>query len=226
MTQGTLYVTDANSAKQGLEESVNPSTGNLMPNVVVTDAAGNRINALAPGNVALPVQAEGVKAAYRFAVLGVAPVATPTDILEIKGSATKTVRIRQIKVSGGATAAANFPLSLVRRSTASTGGGSTLNAITAFKPDTGYAAATATAGYFSAANPTLGTGVGGPGGVGRVQLPALATGVAALPLKWVFDINALVLRGASEYLYINGGGTALPAGTVLDFEIELQEDGS
>ena len=54
MAQGTLYVIDANSARQGLEETV-LGTGNLAPNVIVTDESGNRVKADAQSNLGVQV---------------------------------------------------------------------------------------------------------------------------------------------------------------------------
>jgi hypothetical protein len=100
-------------------------------------------------------------------------------------------------------------------------------AIVAFKPDTAYAAATAVVSSIGTANPgSLGPQVGGSGPVGRIQLPAAATGVAAERLILNFDINALVLRGFADFLYINMGGTALPAGAIFDITVITQEDAS
>lgn len=225
MTQGTLYVTDANSARQGLEETV-LADGNLAPNVVITDANSARV-VLAPGAVGLPVQAEGLKAAYQYSVLGLAPVATPTDVLEIQGSATKTVRVRRIEITGVATAAGNMPVQLIRRSVADSGGGMARTGLTAFKPDTGYAAASAVVSTMGTANPgALGTQVGGIGAAGRACLSAAGSGLGVVPLKWEFDVNAAVLRGTADFLYLNMNGAALPAGAVFDITIYTQEDAS
>lgn len=216
-------VTNASGTPYNMD--INAVGANYAPTVVWADQNGNKVSN-APGLVALPVQAEGVKSTYVFASLSYTPVATPTDVVEIKGSATKTVRIRRIRMGGVATAAGNMPIRLIRRSAASTGGGSVLTALTAFKPDTAYAAATATVGTFGTANPTVGAVVGGDGGAGRAQLPAVSSGVAAVALEWKFDVNAIVLRGIAEFLYISMNGAALPAGAVFDVEVELQEDGS
>src|SRR6185312_10014748 len=112
----SVPLTDRNG--NAYNADVNGVAGNFAPTVVQADQNGNKFS-LAPGLLALPVQAEGVKPTYRYSVLGFSPVATPTDVLEIKGSATKTLRIRCIRVGGVATAAGNMPVQLVRRSTAS-----------------------------------------------------------------------------------------------------------
>lgn len=192
----------------------------------IGDRNGNLIDA-APGGVALGVSSEGLKTGYRYAILGFAPVATPTDVLEIKGSATKTVRIRRIKVGGVATAAGNMPVQLIRRSAADTLGGAALTVIAAMLPDTAYAAATAVVSSIGTANPGgLGTQAGGIAGAGRAQLTAVGSGVAAFTLEWTFDRNALVLRGVAQFIYLNMNGAALPAGALFDIEVETEEDAS
>ncbi len=220
---GTFAISDRNGATVSMDTTA--VGANQAPTHVLADENGVKF-ALAPGAVALPVQAEGIKAAYQYAVLGFAPVATPTDCFEIQGSATKTVRVRRILLTGGATAAANMPVTLVRRSAADTTN-LVRTAITAFKTDTSTAGATAVVSSIGTANPgVLGTQAGGTAAAGRIQLPALATGLGVTPLIWEFDINAAVLRGISDFLYLNMGGTALPAGAVFDINIWTQEDAS
>ena len=192
---------------------------------VMADQAGNKFT-LAPGLLALPVQSEGVKTGYSYAILGFAPVATPTDILEIKGSATKTVRVRRIEITGVATAAGNMPVQLIRRSTVSTGGGSVTTAIAAFKPDTAYAAATAVVSSIGTANPTLGAQEGGIAAASRVQLTAAGTGLGVSPVVWDFAVNACVLRGVGQFLYLNFNGAAIPAGGLFDINLWISEDAS
>lgn len=217
-------ITDKNGNTYNLD--VNAVGANYAATNVLADQGGNKFT-LAPGLVALPVSSEGLKTGYRYAGLGFAPVATPTDIIEIKGSATKTVRIRRIRVGGVATAAGNMPVQLIRRSAGDSGGGMVLTAVTAMKPDTAYAAATATVSTIGTANPgALGAAVGGIAGAGRAQLAASGSGVAANALEWRFDVNAIVLRGTSEFLYLNMNGAALPAGAAFDWEIDTEEDAS
>ena len=64
-------------------------------------------------------------------------------------------------------------------------------------------------------------------GQGRLWLP-LVTGQPA-PLVWEFATRqdkAVLLRGVSDFLYINLGGAAVPAGGTIDYEIEIEEDAS
>ena len=184
----------------------------------------------APGTVGVtPVSTEGTKATYRAAALAFAAVATPTDIIIIQGSATRTVRIKSVTLAGAATAAGTMSAQLVRRSTAGTLGSAVLTAVSPAKHDSADPTATAVVSTVGTANyTTVGTSAGVVGAA-RLQLTALATGLAAVPIVWDFAIRqdkAFVLRGVSEFLCVNMSGIAIPVGGVIDFAIEWEEDGS
>ena len=169
------------------------------------------------------------KVAYRYAALGFAPVATPTDVILVQGSATKTIRIKRVKLGGVATAAGNMPAQLIKRTSAPTLGSAVLTAITAAKHDSGDPAPSAVVSTVGTANITTPGTAAGNFGAGRVQLSAAGSGVAANDQVWEFVTRmdkAPVLRGASEYLAINFNGAALPGGAVFDYEIETEEDNS
>ena len=190
---------------------------------------------LAPLNAApgaantMSVSSDGSKATYRYAILAVTPVATPTDFIVIQGSATKTGRVKRVKLSGVATAQGNMPAQLVRRSSAGTLGSAVLTAVAAAKHDTGDAAATCVVSTVGTANyTTLGTSAGVEG-VGRLGMPAAGTGATGQDLIWEFATRqdkALILRGTTDFLCVNLNGAAVPAGGVIDLEIEIEEDNS
>lgn len=163
---------------------------------------------------------------YRYAAMAFAPVATPSDIIVIQGSATKTLIIKRVKICGAATAAGTMPAAIIRRSTAGTLGSAVLTAITPAKLDSTQAAATGVVSTVGTANySVLGTAAGTVG-AGRLQLTALSTGVAAIPLEWDFavrDSKGLYLRGILEFLCVNLNGAAVPSGGVIDYEIEIEE---
>lgn len=130
--------------------------------------------------------------------------ASPTDVFTITGSASKTIKIRRIYLSLTATSGANMSIFITKRSTANTGGTSTVS--TAVPWDSANAAATATVRAYTA-NPTLGTLVGniqtatvyvsGGGTIGSVPIVLEYTGTAQQPL---------ILRGTSQVVGINFGG--------------------
>lgn len=197
--------------------------------MVWNGASYDRVRSAPGATGVLAASLDGVKATYRYAGLAFAPVATPTDIIIIKGSGTTTIRIKRIKLSGVATAAGNMPAQLVRRSSAGTLGSAVLAAVTGIKHDINDAAATATISTVGTANyTTLGTLVGALA-ADRLQMAATGAGVGFTPLCWDFSTRsdkALVLRGTSDFICINLNGAAIPAGGVVDYEIETEEDSS
>lgn len=173
------------------------------------------------------VEDEGQRFAYEYAVQALAPVATPTAIVVIQGSATKVVRVKKIRVNGVATATGNMQLQLARWSTAGTQGSAVLTALTAVKHDINNLAATAVVSTVGTANyGTQGTGSTIPFNTDRICLATTATGVTC-PLEDGFSLHSdqpIVLRGTTDYLVLSGNGSAVPAGGVLDISIETEED--
>src|SRR6185295_12566133 len=62
------------------------------------------------------------KTTYSAAFVGLIPAGTtPTDVICISGSATKTIRLSNIKLSGSGTAI-SIPVTVLRRASLNTGG--------------------------------------------------------------------------------------------------------
>ncbi|MGZ5028998.1 MAG: hypothetical protein ACXWAT_00855 [Methylobacter sp.] len=196
---------------------------------LLVNAAGNLDRARgAPGTVGVQaVSSDGTKATYRYAMPDFTPVATPTDILVIQGSATKTIRIKRIAVYGESTAAGSMGVQLVRRSTAGTLGSAVLTAVTAGKHDTGDGAATAVISTVGTANyTTLGTSAGV---MGAALLTFGNAGAVQSGVVWDYSTRndkAIILRGATDFLCINMNGDAVPTGGKVYFDIETEEDNS
>ena len=101
------------------------------------------------------------KQTYSATWIALVPAASGTDAVCITGSATKVIRLQNLKISGTATTAINLPMTILRRVTADTGGtpatGTANPANTIAARDTGTALATAaTATLVSyTANPTI-----------------------------------------------------------------------
>jgi hypothetical protein len=164
---------------------------------------------------------------YGYAQLALAPVASPTDIIVIAGAAAVIGRVRRICLSGAASSAGTMPVQLVRRSSAGTLGSAVLTNIAAAKYDsTDIVGPSCTVSTFGTANySTLGTSAD-VFGAQRLQMTALSTGLAAVPVEWNFAAwrdKAVTLRSASELLCVNLNGASLPGGGVVDFEIEMEE---
>lgn len=167
------------------------------------------------------VPANSVISTYSAAVTGLATAALATDILTIGGSATKTVRIKQLRISATRTTSGNFDITLVRRSTANTGGTSTT--LTAVAADSTDAAATATVLAYTA-NPTTGTLVGT---MRSEKYFANTTGTGASDnTNWTFGFDtskAPVLRGTAQSISVNLLGVTI-AGSSFDMHFTWTEE--
>ena len=151
--------------------------------------------------------------------------ASPTDVFTITGSATKVVRIRQIYFSASATNASSANFFLIKRSTANTGGTSTVRPAVPSDSDDG--AATAEVRTYTA-NPTLGTAVGTLRSYKLVVPQNTPLGSASNgPLNEIYFGNnsqkAITLRGTSEVLALNMNGVTLTGNSFCVF-IEWTEE--
>ena len=232
---GSTLLVDVGGANQEAVEVLAVGSATFQANFKLTHAAGVTVyvdtffrTRQAPGQRgAVLMSSDGYKATYRYASIGNTPAATPTDLFTINGSATKTVRVKSIKLNGVATAAGNMPVALIRRSTADTGG--TVTNPTPIKHDTlNDANATASLGLYTANPAALGTVIG-TNGIIAAQRLFFAVTATGQPFPTVFDFatrmdKALILRGAADQLAVNLQGAAVPAGGVVDIEIEWEED--
>lgn len=177
---------------------------------------------ITPGPLVQSSDNEPERATYGCAVFNVTPAANPTDLIGIVGSATRTIRVKSIIVSGSATSATNIGVYLQKRTAVNTGGTSTAQTIAPH--DTADGAATATVPLYTA-NPT-GLGAGSVVHASRLNLAPAANGSIDRifwQFTWLND-KGLVLRGSNELLMINLGGAAWPAGGALDVDLEWTEE--
>ena len=171
---------------------------------------------------------DGGIATYAYAGSAFAQVATPTVWLVIQGSATKTVRIRRIELSGAATAAGSMPYVVARCSAAGTLGSAVLTAVTAAKHDTSNDAATAVVSTVGTANygtpPTVVANLA----AGRVSMTAIGAaaqgGNPGVVLGGEMGEQGIVLRGTSEFVTISASGAGIPSGGVNDYRIVITEE--
>lgn len=180
------------------------------------------------GNIETVVSTDGSVETYRAGGVLETPVTNPTAWLRVKGSATRTVRIRKIVIQGVATAAGNMPVVVDKNSSLGTDNASTVwGAATVAPLDSENVAATAVVEVLTGANQdALGTSVGKVG-AGRVQLAAAGSGVAIVPFELNFGTGgqqAVVLRGASETVTVGFAGATVPAGATLDYYVEWTEE--
>lgn len=192
---------------------------------VHTNPAGDVVPAFSSDAPGLPC--------YSVSILFTLGVATPTEVVVMQGSATKTIRLRKISVQGWSTTAGVMKWKLSRRTTAGTLGSAVLTAIpTQGKNDSGTVASpTLTVSTVGTANyGTVGTlGSINDSGVVGFNLAAQINNT----LPWTPTANtpeAFVLRGTSDWMTLDGGadagGDAVPAGGIALITIHWVEDGS
>lgn len=164
---------------------------------------------------------DGTVPTYFVNSIGIIPAAAPTDIFCITGSATKTVRVKQVRVTGTAGTAINITTYLMKHSVANTGGTAASTEATGLPTitaaDSTFGAATATATAYTG-NPTIDST--------RVflssqthMLPVTTTAATAAPALWLFDppssFSPLVLRGIAQQACINYNGVTTPSSGVV-----------
>ena len=172
---------------------------------------------------------DGIKFTYRTASGTVAsnvvtPAFTPFvgQIFQLKGSASKVVRVINFEIAGRCTTAGQVDFTVARRSTAATGG-------TAVTPNIDSAdpvdpSATSVATYWTAA-PTVGTIIGGPFQSVTISLP---DGKTAVP-PYILDFGdepgskAFVLRGVNDYFTVSIA-TITAAAPLISFWCEFTEE--
>jgi len=203
--------------------TVSDRSGNSQGMEAYQDPAGNNIPI---------VSLDTNKATYYFSASFTPLVTSALTVLRIAGSASKTVRVKRIQVGGTSTAAGSCLYGLQRVSSVGTGG--TGVTPTAAKADSASAAATAVVTHYTTAAQSAGTAAGG-----TITQATLLTSIVTLPTTGMVPLysifppqgapigSSLVLRGTADALELgNLNGGNLPAGTVLQYTVELEEDAS
>lgn len=167
----------------------------------------------------------GVKATYVYAISATAPYATPTDWIVIKGSATKTVKILRIEISGAATAATDVVVILQKHTIANTSG--TKTNPTPMQHDSNDAAASAVVVLYSVA-PTIDASATTWKTI-RMNLALAPAATTVVPDRFVYNYAAepyepLTLRGVAQEFAINFNSAAVPSGGVYDVAIVWSEE--
>lgn len=148
--------------------------------------------------------------------------ATPTDVFVLTGSATKTIKILRITLSGTQTTESIREVILLKRSTLNTGG--TVTSPTIVPMDSTNNAATAVANGYTANAAVLGTLIGNLY-CHRLYIPE-TTKVTALEM-FKYPHNELgqpiTLRGANQMIALNLGGVTSP-GNLLCCTITWSEE--
>jgi hypothetical protein len=159
---------------------------------------------------------------YCASVSGFVCPAAATDVFTIQGSATKTISITRIIISGTTSAGsgASISMSILKRSTANTGG--TSITLTNVKLDTNNANATAVVKNYTANATVLGTLVGN-----LISERMTINTAGALNDNTVYDFGnrtnqPIVLRGINEFVCINFGSATI-TNPIISISIEFTE---
>lgn len=230
------YVVLANTADARVFQAVTSFVRVIATNNGGSTTTSLRLQtALAPVMAALPrtltqlanlkialVETTIAKTSYTAVVSALTPPATPTDMVIINGSATRTIRVIRWELSTTQTTAGINTFFLIKRSTANSGG--TSAAATLVPMDSNNTAATATVLSYTA-NPTPGTSVGNIRATKLLTPQATTTNSGVF--VWDFDtLNSqpVVLRGTAQGLALNFAGAALPAGLSVNCMINWTEE--
>ncbi len=177
---------------------------------------------------AVMAQIGGQRATYTYTLYATAPgYATPQDWIVLRGSATKTIRVVRLKVSGAITTAAGYIFSWKKHTIANTGGTSTNPA--AILHDSGDSAASGLILLYTVAPTTDASATIWK--QERIILSPPLNGAAGtiVTTPWIWDYSApayeaMTLRGVAQELAFNLGGVAIGTGQVYDVEITWTEE--
>jgi hypothetical protein len=167
----------------------------------------------------------GSKATYTYSAGAIATFATMQDLVVLRGSATKLVKVTRVELSGSATAATQILFWLKKHTIADTGGTSTNQTVT--KHDSNDGAATALAMLY-----TIQATVDASATIvrqGRLTLAVAPAATANLNDRYVVDFGMrgaepIVLRGVAQEFALNFNGQATTAGQLMDYTIEWSEE--
>lgn len=229
------YVTDG---ALPLDTQGRPAEGVYVPNIGTvaqqgivnnTDGTGTPYAAAAvqliagTATVGSVVLNNGTKATYTYAISATAPYGSATDWIVLRGTASKTVKIVRVEISGAATAASGGTVLLKKHTIANTGGTSTNP--TPMQHDSNDAASSATVLLYSVA-PTIDASAVIWKTV-RLDLAILPGTQAYATDRFLYDYAAqihepLTLRGVAQEFAINS--PTIPSGGVYDVAITWTEE--
>lgn len=168
---------------------------------------------------------------YTAGFIGLVPPASATDTICLAGSATKTIALTRVQLSGSAGTLVSVPITMVRRVTVATGGtaaSTTANpANTIAKNDTSNATATAVPISYTAV-PTITDSSPTYLRSQSLTLPVTSAGTSIAPIDWQFGphisqgTQAAILRGIAAQFCLNFNTISVSSG-VLNGSLEWTE---
>lgn len=204
--------------------SVYDSSGTAQSMTTLTDPASLQRSAVS-------LDTPGV-ASYRAAATFTPQATGAVTLISIKGSATKTIRVKRILLGGHSTANAETTIGL-QRTSALGSGGTTVTPTTA-KMDSGtVAASTGVVSHYTTTLKAAGTATDGPLSIQEFTTGVITTPTVPTPMQSLFPEtgslsgSALVLRGTSDFIEVqNLNAGNLSTATVLTYMVEWEEDNS
>jgi hypothetical protein len=219
---GTFPTNDRNGAQANFQVYPFGSTGNIAGASIIVDPASGAAANIAPNGIALQTSSDGTTATYRAgAVAQTLYSAAAAALVEIKGSATRTVRIKKITLWAQAGTKFFAELTLLRCTAVSASGSPVVAAIGkhAFSDPTATAVVNS---YAAAALAGAGAAVMG---AGVLSIAPPASGMAAIEKTWDFSRSqdkAIILVGIADVLQVFNNTVTLGTGT-FGFETEFEE---
>lgn len=172
---------------------------------------------------------ESIVPTYFATSIGLVPGAAPTDIACLTGSATRVVRLKQVRVSGTAGTAINIVAVLTKHASANTGGtAATTTALPVpYAADSTFTAPTATTTAYTA-NPTITDAAPGLVSAQTVFLAATATATNGTSALFYWDdggpaLSPPVLRGIAQQLCVNLNGVTTPSSGLMTVTFQWTE---
>ena len=162
------------------------------------------------------------KTTYSAAFIGLVPAASATDVICLAGSATKTVKLIGVRLSGSAGTLVSLPITLVRRVSADTGGtagSTTANPANTISPrDTNNATATAVPIAYTA-NPTIVDTAPTYLDSAELTLPVTSAGTSITPLVFDYErvsnlTQPVTLRGVAAQACLNFNAVSVSSGVL------------
>ena len=166
------------------------------------------------------------KNTYTAAFVGLTPASSATDLICISGSATKTIRLQRIRLSGTAATLITAPFTILRRASLDSGGtaasttANPANTIQSMDPST-YPVSAATATLVSyTANPTINDTSPTYIDSASITLTGTATSTVIVPATFDFGvyiedlIAAPTLRGTAQQICVNLNSTSISTGLI------------
>lgn len=173
------------------------------------------------------IPTSGTKATYSYSASALGAQAAHTDMMVLRGSASKVVKIIHFECSGDASAATGIVWFLKKHTVANTGGSGTSNP-TATQHDSADGAATAVVNTYQTTLPTIDASATLIRSI-RLDLVVAPAAQAYATDRYIedFGINGgepIVLRGVAQEFALNLGGGTIPTGEVVDFSITWTEE--